>query len=320
MKEVKNSVRYVVENSVDVKINAEAVSALADKLSKQSLKFPQWDYTYHYFDGTEKTLHYLFLLDTLNFCFWPSHGQQRWTIKYNERYLSGYNALAAALKHAMEQGIPLDDPGYLASIRMADLEGILGGKGQLQLMDERLRAARELGSYLLKNWHGSPAKLVQASRGSALWLARKVATDLTSFRDVANYRGRPVYFYKRAQILTADIYGAFQGRDWGNFCDMDQLTAFADYKLPQVLRHLGVLKYSDSLAARVDSEILIPKGTNEEIEIRAHTIWAIELLCDELREKGKNVCAFELDWILWNMGQKDKYRKRPYHKTVTIFY
>ena len=30
------------------------------------------------------------------------------------------------------------------------------------------------------------------------------------------------------------------GGEWGGFSDMDRLTAFPDYKVPQVLRHLGV--------------------------------------------------------------------------------
>ncbi|RLB82832.1 MAG: hypothetical protein DRH15_05835, partial [Deltaproteobacteria bacterium] len=78
--------------------------------------------------------------------------------------------------------------------------------------------------------------------------------------------------------------------------------------------------YSPELAARVDSKELIPPSSEEEIEIRAHTIRAVELLCSELKQKGQNIRAFEMDWILWNMGQQDKYRKRPYHRTVTIFY
>ena len=42
-----------------------------------------------------------------------------------------------------------------------------------------------------------------------------------------------------------------QGQAYGNFHDIDQLTMFADYRVPVVLRELGVLQYSPTLAAQV---------------------------------------------------------------------
>jgi hypothetical protein len=28
----------------------------------------------------------------------------------------------------------------------------------------------------------------------------------------------------------------------------------------------------------------------------------------------------EIDRILWHLGQEDRFRKKPYHRTVTIYY
>ncbi|NVM26841.1 MAG: hypothetical protein HWN70_13115, partial [Desulfobacterales bacterium] len=132
--------------------------------------------------------------------------------------------------------------------------------------------------------------------------------------------GHKVFFYKRAQIFVADLYSAFDGKEWGSFVDMDRLTAFADYKLPQVLRHLGILRYARSLAQKVDQRIFIEAGSPEEVEIRANTIWAVELIRKELVLLGKAVRAFEVDSILWNMSQDFGIKARPHHRTVTIFY
>ena len=137
---------------------------------------------------------------------------------------------------------------------------------------------------------------------------------------MAHYEGREVFFYKRAQIFAADLNGAFHGRDWGRFEDMDKLTAFADYKLPQVLRHLGVLQYDNNLAERVDSNTLIDAGSAEEVEIRANTIWAVELIRQALGRKEKTLTASQIDWMLWNLGQDNTYRAKPYHRTLTVFY
>jgi hypothetical protein len=74
------------------------------------------------------------------------------------------------------------------------------------------------------------------------------------------------------------------------------------------------------LAARVDGNIQLQPGSPEEVEIRANTIWSVELIRRELEHLGKRLRAFEIDWILWNLGQKEEFREKPYHRTVTIFY
>ena len=52
-----------------------------------------------------------------------------------------------------------------------------------------------------------------------------------------------VFFYKRAQILVGDLWGAFQGSGVGQFSDIEVLTTFADYRVPVVLRTEGALVY-----------------------------------------------------------------------------
>lgn len=63
-----------------------------------------------------------------------------------------------------------------------------------------------------------------------------------------------VFFYKRAQIFAADVYGAFAGRGLGAFTDVDKLSCFADYRVPVVLRHMGIMQYDEALAAKVGRE------------------------------------------------------------------
>ena len=47
-----------------------------------------------------------------------------------------------------------------------------------------------------------------------------------------------------------------QGRVLGHFDDIGQLTMFADYRVPAVLREMGILQYSPQLAAKVGSSQL----------------------------------------------------------------
>ena len=285
---------------------------------------PAWPAQYHFFDGSERTLNWLLVLDALNFCFWAEKGQARWQIEYRGEVLNGYWAEAAALRRAVEENKPLWDAGYLSNIDRQELASIFRGLSHdgpgIPLFEERLRCAREVGQVLLERFGGQFSHLIEQTGQSGGALALALSEHFSSFRDVATYEGKEVHFFKRAQICAADLHGAFGGSSWGMFTDMDELTIFADYKLPQVLRHYGVLVYAPELADRIDRLELLAPGGVEEVEIRAATIWASELLRREIvRLGGQAVTAVEIDQLLWHLGQ-DAADMRPYHRVRTIFY
>lgn len=62
-----------------------------------------------------------------------------------------------------------------------------------------------------------------------------------------------VSFYKRAQILVGDIWACFKGEGIGKFLDIDYLTMFADYRIPQILLHFGAIRYSNALMTKLES-------------------------------------------------------------------
>lgn len=74
--------------------------------------------------------------------------------------------------------------------------------------------------------------------------------EFSGFRDEAIYNGQQIFFYKRAQILVGDLYGALaEVKDFPlKFTNLEQLTMFADYRVPQTLRLVGIFDYSPSLA------------------------------------------------------------------------
>lgn len=327
---VLSSTREVVLRARSVHIEPEPIRRLAERLaapqSAETGTEPalSWPVRYHFFDGTERTVNWMLLLDALNFCFWGERGQPRWQIDYQGEVLNGYWAEAAALRRAVEEGRPLWDARYLSNISYQELAAIFRGLSPdgpgIPLFEERLRAAREVGQVLLEHFGGQFSHLVEQAGQSAVELALALAEHFTSFRDVATYENQEVRFLKRAQICVADLAGAFNGQSWGAFTDLDRLTIFADYKLPQVLRHYGALVYAPELASAVDRQELLTPGSAEEIEIRAATIWASELLRREMaRLIERPLTAAEVDQLLWHLGQ-DATEMRPYHRVRTIFY
>jgi hypothetical protein len=328
--EVLPSIERVAEKSRRVTFHPDRLGTAIAQWGHILPGSPSWEHPCHFFDGSALTVRWIFTLDILNHCFWPDPGKPAWSVIYKGETFSGYWGLAAALKRAQERGVPVTEPGFLAQIDETTLHEIfsLYGPGghdrpsgdEIPLFKERLRNLREAGSIILAAFSGDILTLFDTASGSAVRLASLVAAHFPSFRDEASYQGEKVYFLKRAQIFAADVCAAFGGRKWGGFEDMNRLTAFADYKLPQVLRELGIISYQPELAARVHAMEFLDAGSEEEVEIRAMTVWAVERLKEEFLRRGKNLTSPQIDNWLWELGQRDQFRKNPYHRCRTIFY
>lgn len=315
---VLEDARFVAERARHVSIDDQAVEAVGADFARREVPVPVWNDQLHFTDHTPRTANYLLLLDALNFSFW---GEPRWYIEYKGQSLRGYWALAASLKRAIEEGLPVDDARFMANITPEQLRHILRGTGDIPLFEYRVAHMREVGTQLLALYDGQFTNAIERANGSAVALSRLVARDFPNFEDVSPYHGRPVRLYKRAQILSADLFGAFGGKAWGAFHDIGELTAFADYKVPQVLEKLGLMRYTPELEAKIRNREILPHHSEEEVEIRAVTIWATERLRQAMAAHGRSVMAIEVDWLLWDMGltiqpPKDK----PYHLTRTTAY
>lgn len=316
----------LVKGARHVRVVPEGVAAAAALLAGQPEAPPDWNPNLHPTarDAAERA-NLVLALDALNFCFWsvPRASQPRWSVTWGGQTYDGYWALAAALRRAVEQGRPLADAEYLANLTEDDIAAILAGDPGAQpipLLRARLAHLREVGRVLLAKWNGTFLNAIEGARGSAATLVRDVMVSLPSFHDVVTLNGHETRFLKRAQILIADLFGAFEGHGPGAFHDVHTLTAFADYKVPQVLRHHGVLAYAPALAERVGRCELIPPESDEELEIRAATIWGVELLRRALAERGCDLPAFRIDWALWQAGQSLPADTEPYHRTLTVYY
>jgi hypothetical protein len=325
--------RRVLADATRVRLDPDAVSRVVTTTDLGD-EPPPWDATLHWRGDEDRTVAWVFVLDTLNFCFWapgPAPAP-RWRVRWQGQRHDGYMALAAALSRAMAEGTPLTDPAWLASCTPAEVEHLLRPDDApdattIPLLAERVANLRELGETWQRWPEGGPAagrhpavRMVAAAGGSAVELVRLVTTHLRSFDDVATWRGERVPFHKRAQILVADLAGTFDGEGPGAFRDLAGLTAFADYKVPQVLRQLGILHYDASLAARLARYELIPAGDEDEVAIRAATVWGCELVRQALAATGRDVTAATVDWLLWDAGQRLPRGTEPYHRTPTIYY
>jgi hypothetical protein len=314
---VLQTTRPVIDAARDVRIDQEAVEQLAARLARRGVEAPEWRVWPHWCDDSDRAADYVLVLDALNFSFW---GEPRWRVHFEGRVVDGYWALAACLRRALDAGVPLLDAAYLADFDETAARSLFAGDAEIPLLPERIANLREVGRGL-RAAGGSFAAVVRAAGGSGETLVADVARHFPSFDDAATYDGEGVAFYKRAQILVSDLHGIYGGTGLGAFTDLDRLTAFADYKIPQVLREAGILVYSPALAATVDAQQVILPGDPREVEIRAGTVWGCELLRQALERQrpGPPLRAFDVDWLLWSDAQ-GRTISRPYHRTRTLYY
>lgn len=87
------------------------------------------------------------------------------------------------------------------------------------------------------------------------------------------------------------------------------------------------------LPLQVDSGQEIPSGSEEELEIRAASIVAVEQLKDAANKllqvqhqaedsgsaEASQLLSIQLDWWLWQEGERMR-SDHPHHKTWTIYY
>ena len=151
---------------------------------------------------------------------------------------------------AIRNKIDITNPKYYVNITEAELSEILksdDGLTPCPLLKERVQCLHEVGQKLIDNYEGNFANCIKAGNKSAVSLLDLVVKEFPCFRDEAVYMGQSVSIYKRAQILIGDIWACYRAEGLGYFGDINKITMFADYRVPQVLVHFGTLKYSEEL-------------------------------------------------------------------------
>ncbi|MBX9937945.1 MAG: queuosine salvage family protein [Candidatus Obscuribacterales bacterium] len=270
---------------------------------------------------TRKSLYeaveFLAIFHTLGFCYWT---EPRWTYA---SYGTTYNG-SLALLHSLRENIDrLKELYQKPGAKPSDLALALSGQNSLELMDKRFANFMELMQALTDGF-GSELLITE----KALSKAYKIKERLQGYQDksstvLTSGETISIDFLKRAQLLVSDIDYMMRLKKLEGLEQMEELTAFADYKLPQVLRDWGVFNYSKDLTALIDAKTVLAQDSPEEIAIRCATLVAVEKLKEALTRllTGTRLKSSEVDNLLWLKSQKDANDKtRPYHRCLTDRY
>jgi len=323
--DVRAACRAVAAESRHVRIDEAALAAFAHRLvlpDAPALPDPR----HHWLLRGDGSAVFMLLLDAVNFgSGWSAH-------LVKPPGLSTYFTTAAALRtHFERHGVP--SAGELAALQPAGTAAIFGQDGVSadhpvrELVALWTAALNELARHVLAVHDGDWLGPVAAARGRVGALVAELGA-LAAYADVARWRGREVPLFKRAQITAADLIGAGRAAVaaggelpwWARWEDAHRLTLFADNLVPHVLRLEGVLVCTPQLAATIEAGVELVAGCEEEVELRAVALHAVERLVEVLAAAGRPTSALDLDQALWNAGQSPAIKARPRHRCRTRFY
>ncbi|CAD7091949.1 unnamed protein product [Hermetia illucens] len=273
---------------------------------------------------------WLLLIDTLNFCFWTAGKKQKWQVEGH----TGYFALCAAINRAKRDGVDITNPNFYSKITQDQLKNILRSDDATTvapLLEQRVACLHEVGTKLMEKYDGKFENFIKSCNKSAQNLLQLIVTEFPCFRDEAQFHGERVAIYKRAQILVGDIWSCYCGEGLGEFNDIETITMFADYRVPQVLVHYGCMEYTQELLDTLKEDKLLENGSQEEVEIRGISIYVVEELKKKLVETIKEndlnidlrkVNSILLDHYLWDYRRKyaAELEYIPFHKVLCVYY
>lgn len=314
---IRSACCTVSERARHVHIETARIPAWVEPFLNRPLTVPSMDTTSHIVSDPPTTVAFFVTLAAVNF------GSGDFPNLRKRPGRSGYYTIATAMKERFDAHGPLSAE-TLSRIGPADCARLFGQDLTLpsiaSLLDRFALAWNDLGHDLLERYGGSFVRCIEAADHCAARLVTLLARQ-PFFRDVQPYQDVTVPFYKRSQLLASDLSLALNGQGLGRFDDLHQLTIFADNLVPHVLRTDGLLSYSDRLSRAIASEEPIPSGSEEEVELRACSVHAVERILAHAAAQGVHWTARDVDQVLWHRGQQPHIKRQgKRHRTRTVFY
>jgi len=321
---VLESIRPVIENSRDVTTHFGKIQEVAGWMAYEELPLPDFTLPYGLSKDRNVAIDFAMVSNSIDSAFTDFKTHVKLQVDFEGEHYSDSDAMTACLKRAMDEGIPVLDGNYLAKITRADMERIFAANIEIPMLDEKAEVLRQVGQVLVAKYGGHfynfiaacPPLLYDNGKG----LVDRLVAEFPRYNDVSQFEGHEIKFYKLAQLGFWGLYASLGRSGQFKLEDPQKLTAFADYIVPVALRLMGITSYSQELEQTIDTYQLIPRDSRQEIELRAHTIYATALLREEinkLRPADMQIIIPQVDARLWSAYHKTFW---PHHLTKTIMY
>ncbi len=322
---VLDSLHPVIEHSRDVHTHVDKIVEVAQWMAYEELPMPDYEMPFGgEKDSADDVIDFILTADCIDTAFTDFSSHVKFQVDYAGRHWSDSDALFACMKRGMDNGFPMLDGKFLSQVTRPDLERIFAGNIELPMLDEKMQVWHQVGAVLAEKYDGRfhnfvkscPPRLYDNGAG----IVDRMVKEFPRFNDVSLYDGATIKFYKLPQLGIWLAYSALRKENQFPLEDTGKMTAFADYIVPVALRLLGIVTYSPELEHAINTYQMIPRDSKQEVEIRAHCIYATALLCEEvnnIRPKNQQIIIPQIDARLWTHYHTTWW---PHHLTKTIMY
>ena len=306
LEKIEKSVYYVKDNSNYVTINYDKIDEIIGTGEFNKVSYWLESNPFGLLDmGYRKVINFLLIYHTIgDYSFW---GEPKWEIETEDGILDGSYAIMYILINWFKK-----DKSFDMSIE--EFRELLKGNVEIPLLKERYDCLTKMNEYL--DGIGKDFYEEIKDLKDDVSLLDYIINTFSYFNDECDYKNERIYFYKRAQLITSDILHVRKMLE-GVEIDYSNLMGCADYKIPQVMRCLGMLEFDLELETLVDNKIEIEYGSEMEVEIRANNLVVIDYIYKKLEGK---VSRMDINDYIWLLGQDKSKVTKPYHRTRTIYY
>jgi hypothetical protein len=286
---VLDSLRPVIEHSRDVRTHLEKIVEVAAWMAYEELPLPEFALPFGIGAGdADEAIDFILVANSIDTAFTDFVHHEKFQVDFAGQHWSDSEAEFACLKRAMDAGVPILDGKFLSKITREELHLIFTGNIQMPMLDEKLAVLHQVGAVLVEKYgarfhnfvHACSPRLYDNGNG----LIDRFVKEFPRFNDVSLYDGHEIKIYKLAQLGVWMLYSTLHKSGKFRLDDPEKMTAFADYIVPVALRLLGITGYSKELERAINTYQLIPRDSRQEIEIRAHCLYATALLTEEINK------------------------------------
>lgn len=321
---VTESLRPVIDNSRDVRTHYDKIAEVAGWMAYEELPMPNLAVPYGLESKPDVAMDFIMVANTIDTAFTDFKTHVKFQTDYQGAHLSDSEAMFACIKRAMDTGTPILDGNFLAKITRSDMETIFAGNMEMPMLEEKRALLQQAGTILAAKYGGRYYNFIRSCSprlyDNGNGLVERLAAEFPRYNDVSTYDQHQIKFYKLTQLGFWQIYAGLGPGGRFRLEDPQKMTAFADYIVPVALRLMGMTSYSPALEHAIDTYQMIPRDSTQEIEIRAHCLYATALLTDEINKRrapDRQIIIPQIDARLWTHFHTTDW---PHHLTRTIMY
>lgn len=295
MSRVRKLAKTILSSAEHVKVEQEPAEQVAQILRKVALSIPRWDFApfYPQLDSFEEMCLFYLVFNAINYCYFDQDRE-----RFRDGNLTGSSLACTRLTEAWDD---IKNPVFLANMdENYLLSELFRAECPISLVKERTESLREVGRFLNENVDFTFEKLFKKYKRNAYYVSQALPTHLPTWRDP---------FFKRAQLFVGMVYGRFQDSEDLPIAEhsLSDLTVFADYRLPESLIRMGILRPSASLRDSLHEREFIGSGSRRELELRAATIIGADALTEALNKYSEfegSVNSLHTDFLLWSTTRR----------------